>query len=167
MVSGLLAGALTSAVALLVAVSVFRHWLPDVLWFGVAAGVTVLALLADAGRLRRRILPSARRQVPQWVPSRGLGGIFQFGFEIGTGLRTHSPTHLPHLVAAWALIYEATLTTAVVVGLAFGLARATAFLVVNRGADHLAAQAAIGRLVGRPLMMSGFASAAVLLALAS
>lgn len=145
MVAGLLAGALATAHTGLILVSVFREWTPDPLWLAATVAVTGLGAVADLAR-GRRLLPSAHRLVPPWVPTRGLGGVFQFGFEIGTGLRTHSPTHLPHVVAAWALLHEATIVAGLAAGLGFGLARAATYLTVTRHEDPSSAQDAVDRL---------------------
>lgn len=49
---------------------------------------------------------------------------FQFGFEMGTGLRTLLPTAAPHLIAAAVLLTPGmTLLAALATGLGFGFGR--------------------------------------------
>jgi hypothetical protein len=66
----------------------------------------LLATLA-AGVLVREIwpamlpIPENRRLIPEHVASHGrVLGPLQFGFEMGTGVRTYSPSALPHLLLA-------------------------------------------------------------------
>jgi hypothetical protein len=87
-----------------------------------------LALLAAAVLLRelgliRLPVPENARLVPEHVLHRGraLGGL-QFGFEMGTGMRTYSPSALPHLVLA-AVVLALPWQGALAAGAGFALAR--------------------------------------------
>lgn len=82
------------------------------------------------------LLPQNARQVPQTVRGRGpsVGG-FQFGFEMGTGLRTYMTTALPHVVVV-AVVLGANPGAAVAGGLGFGAGRA--MMLMQRGAGSRA-----------------------------
>jgi hypothetical protein len=61
-------------------------------------GAAALAVLGrETGLLRLRV-PENPRLVPEDVQHLGEWGALQFGFEMGTGMRTYSPSALPHLV---------------------------------------------------------------------
>jgi hypothetical protein len=49
-------------------------------------------------------VPENARLVPEDVQHLGEWGALQFGFEMGTGMRTYSPSALPHLVLAAVLL---------------------------------------------------------------
>jgi hypothetical protein len=86
------------------------------------AVITVLALGCDAKVLPFR-LPQNGRQVPSDIIVRTDGsGALQFGFEMGTGLRTFVPTHVPHVLVATALLAAPWWATPLL-GLAFGFGR--------------------------------------------
>jgi hypothetical protein len=61
--------------------------------FGAAA---LLVLARELGLVRWRV-PENARLVPEDVQHRAHWGALQFGFEMGTGMRTYSPSALPHL----------------------------------------------------------------------
>ena len=67
-------------------------------------------------------LPQNRRLVPQDVIRRAdVEGPLQFGFEMGTGMRTYSPSALPHLaLAAVVLVVPLPVAPAVAAGFAAG-----------------------------------------------
>lgn len=90
--------------------------------------LTLLGLLAAAVLLREFGLvdfrvPENARLVPEHVLQRGpmLGGV-QFGFEMGTGMRTYSPSSAPHLVLA-AIVLALPWDGALVAGVGFAFAR--------------------------------------------
>lgn len=61
-------------------------------------------LLRELGVLRFAV-PERRRLVPEHVTTRGpVVGPIQFGFEMGTGMRTYSPSALPHLLLLAVLL---------------------------------------------------------------
>jgi hypothetical protein len=49
---------------------------------------------------------------------------FQFGFELGTGARTHVTATAPYIVAAAIILHFASLSAAIGAGLGFGTGRA-------------------------------------------
>lgn len=120
--AGLLLGALLSATVLWLASGLVAP-----LSAGWRAGATaVLGLLAvarDAGVLRLR-LPQNARQVPQDVLQRHLArGALQFGFEMGTGVRTYVSASLPYALALGVLLAN-DVAVALFAGLGFALGRA-------------------------------------------
>ena len=77
--------------------------LPRLVLLGVF-GVAALAVLARELGAVGFAVPERRRLVPEQVRLRGPEvGALQFGFEMGTGARTYSPSALPHLVLLAAL----------------------------------------------------------------
>jgi hypothetical protein len=62
----------------------------------VFGAVALLVLARELGLVRWRV-PENARLVPEDVQHRAHWGALQFGFEMGTGMRTYSPSALPHL----------------------------------------------------------------------
>lgn len=87
-----------------------------------------LGLLRDANIVAIP-LPQNARQIPQSVLQRNLLGAFQFGFELGTGVRTFVSSTAPYVVAAGLLLAGAGLPAALLAGLGFGAGRALTPLV--------------------------------------
>jgi hypothetical protein len=81
--------------------------------------MTALLVLIDAFGPWSIPFPANNRQVPQSVQHREpqLGALL-FGFEMGTGMRTFSPTGLPHL----GLVAAITIAPLAAVPLAIGFA---------------------------------------------
>ncbi|MCX5457825.1 hypothetical protein AB0391_17580 [Streptomyces albidoflavus] len=89
----------------------------------VAIAAALLGVARDAGLVTLR-LPQNARQVPQDVLQRDLvRGALQFGFELGTGVRTYVSASLPY-VAALAVLLANDVGTALLTGLGFALGRA-------------------------------------------
>lgn len=87
----------------------------------VAVVVAVVAREAS-GRPWRRL--QNRRLVPQDIVARGqVEGPLQFGFEMGTGLRTFSPSALPHLLL-FLVVLAGGLAEGLAAGAGFALGRA-------------------------------------------
>jgi hypothetical protein len=85
---------------------------------------TTLFVLAGECRLHRVTLPHRRAQVPSAVIGTGeQAGALQFGFEMGTGVRTHMPSNLPYLPLVMVLLVG-NWAAALLAGLGFGLGRA-------------------------------------------
>jgi hypothetical protein len=124
--------------------------------------VAVLGLLRELGVVPIR-LPQNTRQVPQDVLQRHLlRGAWQFGFELGTGVRTYVSATAPYVLAA-AVLLAGGLPAAALAGLGFGAGRAaTPLLRVASGA--VAEWDA--RLPGRIRAITLTASAAVIAAFA-
>ncbi|MGH3929929.1 MAG: hypothetical protein ACRDTF_08135, partial [Pseudonocardiaceae bacterium] len=81
--------------------------------------------LAGEFGLHRVALPHRRAQVPSKVIGAGSdAGALQFGFEMGTGVRTHLPSNLPYLPLV-AVLLIGSWVAALLAGLGFGIGRAT------------------------------------------
>jgi hypothetical protein len=119
---GLFLGGAATALALTVLGSLFRIPVPGALrpWL---VGLVAAALLARELGLLRFPVPQNARQVPQFVTRVPFWGALQFGTEMGTGMRTYSPTGLPHIVVL-ALLLLAGWPDALAVGLGFAAGRA-------------------------------------------
>lgn len=95
--------------------------------------LVLLAALLALGRDAKLLsipLPQNARQVPQSVLQRGLvrGGL-QFGFELGTGMRTYVSATAPYVVAIALLLTGPDLPEALAAGIGFGSGRALTALV--------------------------------------
>ena len=89
------------------------------LLFAALAGAVVLR---EAGLIRLPV-PENKRLVPEDVQHRGkVVGPIQFGFEMGTNMRTYSPSALPHLVLLGVLLVV-PFTGALAAGAGFAVAR--------------------------------------------
>ncbi|MFG2011615.1 hypothetical protein ACGFNF_21370 [Micromonospora sp. NPDC048868] len=87
-------------------------------------GVAVLGLLREVGLVSIR-LPQNARQVPQDVLQRSLRrGALQFGFEMGTGVRTYVSASAPYVLAVALLLGGQRLHVAMLAGVGFGVGRA-------------------------------------------
>lgn len=74
-----------------------------------------------AGQAHR--LPQNRRLVPQTVMRHPIAGPLRFGFEMGTGVRTYSPSVLPLATFLLIALWSGSLALALVAGLGFGAGR--------------------------------------------
>lgn len=119
---GLVLGALATAMGLLVVGSLVRLAFPVSVWRWVLGAAVVALVLRELG-LVRFWLPQNKRLVPEHVHRHGKAfGPLQFGFEMGTSLRTYTPSALPH-AAALAVALLAGPLAAILVGVGFGLGR--------------------------------------------
>ncbi len=88
-------------------------------WTAFGAGA-LLVLARELGLVRLRG-PENARLVPEDVQHRAHWGALQFGFEMGTGMRTYSPSALPHLaLLAIVLVVPFPLAFALAGGFAAG-----------------------------------------------
>ncbi|MEU6078465.1 hypothetical protein [Micromonospora sp. NPDC047074] len=86
--------------------------------------VAVLGLLRELGLVSIR-LPQNARQVPQDVLQRNIRrGSLQFGFEMGTGVRTYVSASAPYVLASALLLGGQHLHVALLAGFGFGVGRA-------------------------------------------
>ena len=120
---GLLLGGLFVGGVLATANSIlFAWWVPTNLHPWIPVGLFLLALMVDLRILPLRV-PQNARQVPEKVQLRGPRyGALQFGFEMGTGLRTFMTSVLPHAVGLCGLMFLPT-SYALIAGLGFGVGR--------------------------------------------
>jgi len=127
-VVGLVVGGLLSAVVLGLASGLFAP-VPPVWRYGATVLAALLGLLRELGPagvpLAPIRLPQNTRQVPQDVLQRSLvRGALQFGFELGTGVRTYLSASAPYVLAVAVLLAGQRLHVAVLAGLGFGAGRA-------------------------------------------
>ncbi|MEU4565283.1 hypothetical protein [Micromonospora sp. NPDC023956] len=96
---------------------------PSVRYAGIVV-VAVLGLLRQLGLVSIR-LPQNARQVPQDVMQRNpRRGALQFGFEMGTGVRTYVSSSAPYVLAAALLLAGQRLDVVLLTGAGFGVGRA-------------------------------------------
>lgn len=91
------------------------------------AATLMLAFLLRETRLIKFPLPQNARLVPQFVTRVPVWGSLQFGIELGTGMRTYSPTGLPHVTVV-ALFFLGGWQEAVATGTGFAAGRAVMML---------------------------------------
>ncbi len=119
---GAVGGGVLSALALMTVGHLVTP-VPGVLRVMLLCCVVVIAVLRDLG-LVRVALPENQRLIPHEVflahPWRGAA---QFGFEMGTGVRTYVSSSAPYVLAAALLLLTPTVLTAALAGAAFGLGR--------------------------------------------
>lgn len=114
--------------------SLLRPALPPVVRVGLVAAVAVFVLAGEL-RLHRLSLPHRRAQVPSAVIGAGPeAGALQFGFEMGSGVRTHMPSNLPYLPLV-AVLLVGSWPAAAAAGLGFGLGRAAMALGRHHSRD--------------------------------
>jgi hypothetical protein len=120
--AGLVAGGVVAATVLLVAGSLIRVPIPEPVRVAVLVMFMAAIVLRELNVLTFR-LPQNKRQIPHSVFRLGrLAGPFQFGLEMGTGVRTYLPGGLPYVAGAAVLLF-APIHTAIAVGAGFGLGR--------------------------------------------
>ncbi|GAA2415182.1 hypothetical protein [Nonomuraea africana] len=119
---GLLLGASTVAFVAGVLGGVVQALVPASVRLGALALLAAAVLARETGLVSFRV-PENRRLVPEHVLNKGrvVGGM-QFGFEMGTGMRTYSPSAQPHLVLA-AMVLALPFGGTLAAGVGFGLAR--------------------------------------------
>jgi hypothetical protein len=91
---------------------------------GAILAVAVLGVAREAGWVRIP-LPQNARQIPQEVlQHRVRRGALQFGFELGTGVRTFVSASAPYVVALGLLLSHQGPVTTILAGTGFGAGRA-------------------------------------------
>lgn len=123
LVTGLVLGGVTSALALWL-LSGLAEPLPAALRVGLVAVVALAALADEAMDLGWR-WPQNARQVPQDVRRREAKvALLQFGFELGTGMRTFITSKAPYVIVAVLVAGGLSLLQALALGAGFGVGRA-------------------------------------------
>jgi hypothetical protein len=126
-------GGITVATLAVALGSLVRPALPAGIREGLLVAVALFVLAGEFG-LHRMRLPHRRAQVPSAVIGAGSdAGALQFGFEMGTGVRTHLPTNLPYLPLV-AVLLVSSWGAALLAGLGFGLGRAA--MALGRHYSH-------------------------------
>jgi hypothetical protein len=95
--------------------------------------VALPVLLRECGMLRFPV-PQNARLVPEQVQHLREWGALQFGFEMGTGMRTYSPSALPHL-ALVAIVLIVPFPAAFVLAAGFAAGRLAMPLLSNGWSD--------------------------------
>jgi hypothetical protein len=95
--TGLLLGAVLVAFVAAVLGALPQALLPAPVRWALFGLVALPVLLRECGLVRFAV-PQNARLVPEDVQHLREWGALQFGFEMGTGMRTYSPSALPHLV---------------------------------------------------------------------
>jgi hypothetical protein len=120
---GLILGGLVSASAVWI-LSGLAEAAPGTWRASLLVLILIPALLRDLRMIDFR-LPQTTRQIPRTVFTRGLEpGSVQFGFELGTGVRTYIPTTVPYVLAGALLLLAPGYLAAILAGTGFGLGRA-------------------------------------------
>lgn len=115
---GLLSSAILAAVGGLVAPIPTEPRAAALACVALIAGLRDLGLCTVALPENRRIIPHDLFRGHPWRAAA------QFGFELGTGLRTYVSSSAPYVLAAALLLLAPSVQTAAVAGAAFGLGRA-------------------------------------------
>jgi hypothetical protein len=131
--TGLLLGAELVAVVAAVAGALPQALVPAVAR-DVGFGLLALPVLLRECRLLRFRVPENGRLVPEGVQHLRRWGALQFGFEMGTGMRTFSPSALPHLVLA-AVVLVVPFPAAFVLAAGFAAGRLAMPLQSNAWSD--------------------------------
>jgi hypothetical protein len=112
----------TSGLVAVVLGSLLRWPLPLVARVAIAGGAAVVVIAGELGLITLR-LPQNARQVPEWIIDEGSRvGPAQFGFELGTGVRTFMTSGVPYLLAG-AILLLADWRAALLAGAGFGAGR--------------------------------------------
>jgi hypothetical protein len=92
-------------------------------------GVALIACIAVVDQFwrGRSLLPQNMRQIPRDVMIGGRSGVAQFGFELGTGVRTFMPSLAPYMVAV-VLVVAASPLAALLAAVGFGIGRSLLLL---------------------------------------
>jgi hypothetical protein len=99
------------------------RWLPGTAVVMVLGLLCFLAVTIDL-RLLPFSLPQNRRQIPRTLFHAGTRrAAVQFGFEMGTGVRTYLPSSAPYVAAGALVLLVDSLPSAALMGVGFGLAR--------------------------------------------
>lgn len=100
-------------------------WVPSGVAVVTIGAASILFILRDM-HLIALPLPETRRQIPRQVLNRGRVGVFQFGFEMGTGVRTFIPASGPYLLTVALLCLSVDLGGVAAAAVGFGTGRALA-----------------------------------------
>jgi hypothetical protein len=120
--AGLVVGGVAVATALVVAGSLIRLPIPEIARVAIVGAFLVAVVLREF-KVVDFWLPQKKRQIPESVFRLGRhAGPFQFGLEMGTGMRTYLPGGLPY-VAGLAVLLLASVPAALAAGAGFGLGR--------------------------------------------
>jgi hypothetical protein len=131
--AGLFLGAAVVAFVAAVVGAIPQALVPAPVRWGLFGAVALVIVLRECGLLRLRV-PENARLVPEDVQHMREWGALQFGFEMGTGMRTYSPSGLPHLVLL-AVVLVVPFPAAFAVAFGFAAGRLTMPLLSNAWSD--------------------------------
>lgn len=122
--------------------------LPSAIAMVLLALFAFIAILRDFDLISLK-LPENRRLIPESLfrehPYRSAS---QFGFELGTGMRTYVSSTSPYLIAAAVLLLQPGFIEAVLVGVGFGVGRSLMILGRYMSTDRIRWDAALAERVG-------------------
>lgn len=127
--AGLLLGAVLVAFVAAVLGALPQALVPAPVRWALFGLVALAVLLRECGLLRFTV-PQNARLVPEDVQHLREWGALQFGFEMGTGMRTYSPSALPHL-ALLAVVLVVPFPAAFVLAAGFAAGRLAMPLMSN------------------------------------
>lgn len=131
----LLGGALSAAVIYLL--TGLAAPLPAPVRTSVILAAAALGAAREFGLVRFPLPQNARQIPPDVLQTRLRRGTLQFGFELGTGVRTYVPATSPYVLALALLLAGLSLPLTLLTGAAFGLGRAlSATLTYLAQDDH-------------------------------
>ncbi|TDC62336.1 hypothetical protein E1200_26110 [Actinomadura sp. GC306] len=132
---GLLAGGTLSA-AVIWLLSGLAAPLPPAVRAAAIVGVAVLGAARELGVLRVPLPQNARQIPPEVLQARLRLGSLQFGFELGTGVRTYVSASSPYVLAPALLLSHPGLGAALLTGAAFGAGRALSAVLTYLARDE-------------------------------
>ncbi|NKZ04406.1 hypothetical protein [Actinomadura latina] len=133
--SGLLLGGTLSA-AVVWLLSGLSAPLPPAAHTWAVLAVAAVGAARELGLIRLPLPQNARQIPPDVLQTRLRRGTLQFGFELGTGVRTYVPATAPYVLALALLFVHENLLTVLLTGAAFGLGRALSAALTYLARDH-------------------------------
>ncbi|TYB43029.1 hypothetical protein [Actinomadura chibensis] len=159
----LLGGTLSAAVIWLL--SGLSAPLPGPVRAGAILAAAFLGVAREWGLIRIPLPQNARQIPPDVLQTHLRRGALQFGFELGTGVRTYVSSSAPYVLALALFLGHGPLRTTLLAGTAFGAGRAlsAALTYLSRDAHRDAAVAARMPPVRNATALSALAALALLL----
>ncbi|GAA0586861.1 hypothetical protein [Actinomadura livida] len=99
-------------------------------------GVAALGAARELGVLRVPLPQNARQIPPEVLQARLRRGSLQFGFELGTGVRTYVSASSPYVLALALLLSHQGLAATLATGTAFGAGRALSAVLTYLARDE-------------------------------
>lgn len=122
--AGLLAGSIATgcvAGALALSVSDIPTAVRSVIALTLILSISIVSLTGNLSTL-----PQHRRQIPETLPEENpVSGAFQFGFELGTMVRTHVTSCLPYILVVLVVFVGNGMLMAIVASIGVGLGRSS------------------------------------------
>jgi hypothetical protein len=126
--SGMVIGGAASS-SVLFALGSLVHWVP-LMGKTILVGIAAISLVLHERGVVSLPLPQNHRQVPRSVfDRRAWSAALQFGFELGTGMRTYLSATAPYLLALGVMMISGELMLAISAGIGFGAGRFGMILV--------------------------------------